>query len=144
MNTRRCKGKQIIYEEIEEHREDGRSLGNTSIDWMQFKEEAIHSYGNRPIREETTNPFNEIVMETKHSLARRPLCQTRSKARERSLCSHHRILEQRGPDMDSISKKITSRNGFSKVVLMIREKIVCFKEGKKLFNDDGLHCCRDE
>ena len=40
--------------------------------------------------------------------------------------------------MDSISKKITSRPSLSKVILVIREKIVCFKEGKKLFNDDGL------
>ena len=41
--------------------------------------------------------------------------------------------------MDSISKKITSRPGFSKAILVIREKIVCFKEGKKLLSDDGLH-----
>ena len=41
--------------------------------------------------------------------------------------------------MDSISKKITSRSGFSKDILVIIEKIVCFKEGKKLFSDDGLH-----
>ena len=46
--------------------------------------------------------------------------------------------------MDSISKKITSRPGFSKAILLIREKIVCFKEGKKLLSDDGLHCFRDE
>ena len=46
--------------------------------------------------------------------------------------------------MDSISKKITSRPGFSKATLVIREKIVCFKEGKKLFSDDGLHSFRDE
>ena len=50
----------------------------------------------------------------------------------------------RGPDMDSISKKIASRPGFSKAILVIREKIVCFKEGKKLFSDDGLHSFRDE
>ena len=42
--------------------------------------------------------------------------------------------------MDSISKKITSRPGVSKAILMIREKVVCFKEGNKLFSDDGLHC----
>ena len=46
--------------------------------------------------------------------------------------------------MDSISKKITSRPGFSKAILVIREKIVCFKDSKKLFRDDGLHCFRDE
>ena len=46
--------------------------------------------------------------------------------------------------MDSISKKITSRPGFSKTILVIREKIVCFKEGKKLFSDDGLYSFRDE
>ena len=46
--------------------------------------------------------------------------------------------------MDSISKKITSRPGFSKAILVISEKIVCFKEGKKLFCDDGLRCFRDE
>ena len=45
--------------------------------------------------------------------------------------------------MDSISKKIASRPGFSKAILVIRE-IVNFKEGKKLFSDDGLHCFRDE
>ena len=46
--------------------------------------------------------------------------------------------------MDSISKKITSRPGFSKAILVIREKIVCFKEGKKLISDDGLYCFRYE
>ena len=46
--------------------------------------------------------------------------------------------------MDSISKKIASRPGFSKAILVIREKIVCFKEGKKLFRDDGLYSFRDE
>ena len=46
--------------------------------------------------------------------------------------------------MDSISKKITSRLGFAKAILVIREKIVCFKEGKKLFSDDGLRSFRDE
>ena len=46
--------------------------------------------------------------------------------------------------MDSTSKKIASRPGFSKAILMIREQIVCFKEGKKLLSDDGLHCFRDE
>ena len=46
--------------------------------------------------------------------------------------------------MDSVSKKISSRSGFSKVILLIREKIVCFKEGKMSFNDNGLHCFRDE
>ena len=45
--------------------------------------------------------------------------------------------------MDSISKKIASGPGFSKAILVIREKIVCLKEGKKLFSDDGLHCFRD-
>ena len=46
--------------------------------------------------------------------------------------------------MDIISKKITSRHGFSKAILVIREKIVCFKEVKKLLSDDGLHSFRDE
>ena len=46
--------------------------------------------------------------------------------------------------MDNISTKITSRPGFSEAILVIREKIVCFKESKKLFSDDGLHCFRDE
>ena len=46
--------------------------------------------------------------------------------------------------MDSISKKINSRPSFSKTIPLIREKIVCFKEGKKLFSDDGLNCFRDE
>ena len=46
--------------------------------------------------------------------------------------------------MDSISKKIPSRPGFSKAILVVRENIVCFKEGKKLLSDDGLHCFRDE
>ena len=46
--------------------------------------------------------------------------------------------------MDSINEKITSRLGFLKAMLVIREKIVCFKEGKKLFSDDGLQCSRDE
>ena len=46
--------------------------------------------------------------------------------------------------MERISKKITSRPGFSKAILVIREKIVCFMEGKKLHSYDGLHCFRDE
>ena len=46
--------------------------------------------------------------------------------------------------MDSIRKKISSRPGFSKAILVIREKIACFKEGKKLLIDDGLHSFRDE
>ena len=46
--------------------------------------------------------------------------------------------------MDGISKKITSRSGFSKAILVIREKIACFKEGKKLFSDDGLNSFRYE
>ena len=33
---------------------------------------------------------------------------------------------------------------FFKAILVIREKIVCFKEGKKLFSDNGLHCFRYE
>ena len=53
-------------------------------------------------------------------------------------------FQSRGPDMDSIGKKITSRPGFSKAILVIREKIVCFKEGKKLLSYDGLHCFRYE
>ena len=43
-----------------------RRGGEQVIDRVQIREEAIHSDGNRPIREETTNPFNESVMETKH------------------------------------------------------------------------------
>ena len=27
---------------------------------------------------------------------------------------------------------------------MVREKVVCFKESKKLFGDNGLHSLRDE
>ena len=46
--------------------------------------------------------------------------------------------------MDSISKKITHWPGFSKAILVIREKIVCFKESKKLLSDDGLHSFRDK
>ena len=53
-------------------------------------------------------------------------------------------FQSRGPDMDSISKKIPSRPGFSKATLVIREKVVCIKEGKKLLSDDGLHSFRDE
>ena len=46
--------------------------------------------------------------------------------------------------MKSRGKKITSRPGHAKAILVIKEKIVCFKEGKKLFSDDGLHSFRDE
>ena len=46
--------------------------------------------------------------------------------------------------MDSISEKITSRPGFLKAILAVIEKIVCFKEGKKLFTDDGIHFFRNE
>ena len=46
--------------------------------------------------------------------------------------------------MDGISKKITSRPGFSKAILVTRKKIICSKVGKKLFRDDGLHYFRDE
>ena len=37
-----------------------------SIDRVQIGEEAIHSDGNLPIREETTNPINESLIETKN------------------------------------------------------------------------------
>ena len=33
---------------------------------MQIGEERVHSDSDRPIREESTNPFNESVIETKH------------------------------------------------------------------------------
>ena len=46
--------------------------------------------------------------------------------------------------MDGISEKITSGPGFSKVILVVREKVVCFKKCKELFSDNGLHCCRDK
>ena len=46
--------------------------------------------------------------------------------------------------MYGINEGITSRPGFSKAILVIREKIACFKEGKKLLSDDGIHCFRDE
>ena len=29
-------------------------------------------------------------------------------------------------------------------MLMVRKKVVCFKEGKQLFGDNGLHSLRDE
>ena len=38
----------------------------------------------------------------------------------------------------------SNKSGFSKAILVISEKIVCFKEGRKLFSDDGLHSFRDE
>ena len=57
MNARRRRGEQVIDEEDEEYRGDDRALGYTSIDGVQIGEEAIHSDGNRPIREETTNPY---------------------------------------------------------------------------------------
>ena len=66
MNIRRRRGKQVIHKEYEEHRGDDKALGYTSIDGVQIREEAVHFDGNRPIREETTNPINESVMETKH------------------------------------------------------------------------------
>ena len=66
MNARRRGGEQVIDEEDEEYRGDDRALGYTSIDRVQIGEEAVHSDGNGPIREETTNPINESVMETKH------------------------------------------------------------------------------
>ena len=66
MNARRRRGEQVIDEEDEEYRGDDRALGYTSIDRVQIGEEAVLSDGNRPMREETTNPFNESVMETKH------------------------------------------------------------------------------
>ena len=66
MNARRRGGEQVIDEEDEEYKGDERALGYTSIDRVQMGEEAVHSDGSRPIREETTNPINESVMETKH------------------------------------------------------------------------------
>ena len=66
MNARRRGGEQVIYEENEEYRGDDRALGYTSIDGVQIGEEAVHSDGNWPVREETTNPINESLIETKH------------------------------------------------------------------------------
>ena len=53
MNARRHGGEQVIDEEDEEYRGDDRALGYTSIDGVQIREEAVHSDGNQPIREET-------------------------------------------------------------------------------------------
>ena len=66
MTSRRRRDEQVIHEEDEEYRGDDRALGYTSIDGVQIREEVVHSDSNRPIREETANPFNESVMETKH------------------------------------------------------------------------------
>ena len=66
MNARRRGGEQVIDEEDEEYRGDDRALGYTSIDRVKIGEEAVHSDRSQPIREETTNPINESVMETKH------------------------------------------------------------------------------
>ena len=66
MNARKRRGEQVIDEEDEEYRGGDRALGYTSIDGVQVGEEAVQSDENRPIRGETTNPFNESVMETKH------------------------------------------------------------------------------
>ena len=66
MNARRRRGKQIIYEESEEHRRDNRALGYTSIVSVQIRKEAVDSDGNRPIRQKITNRLNESVTETKH------------------------------------------------------------------------------
>ena len=57
---------QVVHEENEEYSGDNRALGCTSIDRMQTGEEAVHSDGNGPIREETTNPVNESLIDTKH------------------------------------------------------------------------------
>ena len=46
--------------------------------------------------------------------------------------------------MNSVSKKVTSRSGLLKAILVIRMKVVCFKEGKQLFGDDSLHSIRDK
>ena len=51
---------------MEREKEKERQLSYTSIDGVQIGEKAIHSDGNRPIREETTNSINDSVMETKH------------------------------------------------------------------------------
>ena len=66
VNARRCRGEEVIDEEDEEYRGDDRSLGYTSIDVVQIGEEAVHYDGNGPIREETTDPINESVIETKY------------------------------------------------------------------------------
>ena len=62
MNSRRRRGNHIIYKENEEY----RALGYTSIDGVKIREDPVEPDGNRPIREETANPFNESVVETKH------------------------------------------------------------------------------
>ena len=46
--------------------------------------------------------------------------------------------------MNNIGWKVTSRSGLSKPILMVRKKVACFKEGKQLFGDNGLHSLRDE
>ena len=38
----------------------------TETHGIEIREEAIHSDGNRPITEETTNPINENLIENKH------------------------------------------------------------------------------
>ena len=46
--------------------------------------------------------------------------------------------------MISIGCKVTGRSGLSKPILMIRKKVVCIKESKQLFGDNGLHSLRDK
>ena len=50
----------------------------------------------------------------------------------------------RGSSMDGMSKKTTSKTGFSKAILVIKKETVRLKEGRKLFSDDGIHCLRNE
>ena len=60
MNARRFRGKQITYKEYEEYRGDDRAPGYTSMDSVQIGEEAVHSDGNRPVREGATDPFIRV------------------------------------------------------------------------------------
>ena len=46
--------------------------------------------------------------------------------------------------MNRIGWKVASRSGLYKHISIVRKKVACCKEGKKLFDDNGLHSLRGE
>ena len=75
--------------------------------------------------------MNEILIETKHwQFSEKTLVPNAIKGLgdiERDYSALTTGFLRRGPDIDSISRKIASRPGFSKAILVIRKKIFFFK-----------------
>ena len=147
-SARRRRGEQVIDEENEEYiREMTEPWGTPALMECRLERKPSTLTAIDLSERKLPNPFNESLIETKHGQFREKTLLPNTIKGLGDIEKDHSALttsfQSRGPDLDSICEKITISPAFSKGMLVIREKIVYFKEGK-LFSDDGLNCFRDE